>query len=140
MQSSPDGSALVIVERSPSESGWQARLFHRTTFGEKADGVTIPLPLEFTDATDFTVSSLGQRSFAYIIARSPSAQSLLSISLRISRVEAEFLLREQKEKRNHSDCVVTAHNSFLDCFAEVWERFPVISAISRWVASSQKGL
>ncbi|KAG9042500.1 hypothetical protein FS837_010775 [Tulasnella sp. UAMH 9824] len=134
MQSSPDGSALVLVERSQDEQSWQARVFHQATFGENPEGIVVELPPDFHDATKFTISSLGRRSYVYLVAHSPSAKSLLSVALRISRIEAEYLFREKKGRRTHSQSVATAHNSLVDCFSEVWDRFPVIPAIPRLVA------
>ncbi|KAG9039495.1 hypothetical protein FS837_000976 [Tulasnella sp. UAMH 9824] len=137
MQSSPDGSALVLVERTQDEQNWRARVFHQATFGENPEGITVELPPDFHDATQFTISSLGQRSYVYLVAHSPSAKSLLSMALRISRIEAEYLFREKKGRSTRLQSVATAHNSLVDCFSEVWDRFPVIPAIPREFTSSR---
>lgn len=134
MQSSPDGSALVLVERTQDEQNWQARVFHQATFGENPEGIIVELPPNFRDATQFTISSLGRRSYVYLLAHSPSAKSLLSVALRISRIEAEYLFREKTGRRTRLQSVATANNSLVDCFSEVWDRFPVIPAIPRLVA------
>ncbi|KAG8915782.1 hypothetical protein FRC00_014369 [Tulasnella sp. 408] len=133
MQSSPDGSALVLVERTQDKQNWQARVFHQATFGENPEGIIVELPPDFQDATQFTISSLGRRSYVYLLAHSPSAKSLLSVALRISRIEAEYLFREKAGRRTRLQSVATAHNSLVDCFSEVWDRFPVIPAIPRLV-------
>ncbi|KAG8926964.1 hypothetical protein FRC01_008175 [Tulasnella sp. 417] len=130
MQSSPDGSALVLVERTQDNQDWQTRVFHQATFGENTEGFTIPLP-GFHDAAQFAISSLGRRSNVYLVAHSPSNACLLFAALRISRIEAEYLFREKRGKPTGLQCVTTVHNSLVDCFSEVWDRFPVIPAISR---------
>ncbi|KIO19089.1 hypothetical protein M407DRAFT_31267 [Tulasnella calospora MUT 4182] len=137
MQSSPDGSALVLVERTQDEQNWQARVFHQATFGENPDGIIVDLPSDFHDATRFAISSLGRRSYVYLVAHSPSAKSLLSVALRISRIEAEYLFREKTGRHARLQCVATAHNSLVDCFSEVWDRFPVIPAIPREFTASR---
>ncbi|KIO18761.1 hypothetical protein M407DRAFT_31573 [Tulasnella calospora MUT 4182] len=137
MQSSPDGSALILVERTQEEQNWQARVFHQATFGENPEGIIIDLPPDFHDASQFTISSLGRRSFVYLVAHSPSAKSLLSVALQISRIEAEYLFRETTGRHARLQCVATAHNSLVDCFSEVWDRFPVIPAIPREFTASR---
>lgn len=138
MQSSPDGSALLVVERSQSGSPLLLRVFHQATFGQKPDGISLPLPEEFGDAVEFTVSSIGRRSHAYLIAHLPSSASIVSTSLRIKRNEAEYLFRHKRAPIPRHSTIRTNHNSLVDCFSEVWERFPVIPAIARWVIHPPK--
>lgn len=133
MQSSPDGSALLLVEQLQSGLGWQLRIFHHATFGERPDGITLLLPPEFNDACghSFAVSSLGRRQNVFVIAHAPSTSNLLSIALRISRREAEYLFQKKRTRNLRSKAAVTKNNSLVDCFADVWDRFPVVPAISR---------
>ncbi|KAG8962042.1 hypothetical protein FRC05_005629 [Tulasnella sp. 425] len=142
MQSSPDGSALLLVEQLQSGLGWQLRIFHHATFGERPDGITLPLPPKFNDACrhSFAVSSLGRRQNVYVIAHVPSTSNLLSIALRISRREAEYLFQKKNTRNLRSKVAVTKNNSLVDCFAEVWDRFPVVPAISRDFTTSRPSL
>lgn len=133
MQSSPDGSALLVVERSLQGRNLNLRVFHHGSFGEKPSGFLLPLPDEFDQAREFTVSSLGRRKHVYLIGHQPSSASLHSISLRISKTETEFGLGLKKDRTAPPKAVQTTHNSLIDCFADVWERFPIIPAIARSV-------
>lgn len=142
MQSSPDGSALLLVEQLQSGLGWQLRIFHHATFGERPDGITLLLPPEFNDACghSFAVSSLGRRQNVFVIAHAPSTSNLLSIALRISRREAEYLFQKKRTRNLRSKAAVTKNNSLVDCFADVWDRFPVVPAISRDFTTSRPSL
>lgn len=135
MKAAPDGSALLLVERIEDGVGWQLRVYHQATFGEKPEGKTLLLPPEFNDAIgqSFTVSSLGQRKHIYLIAHIPSTSRIISMALRISRKESHWSFRRKQAQSFEAQGLNTKHNSLVDCFAEVWERFPVIPAISRYV-------
>ncbi|KAG8915779.1 hypothetical protein FRC00_014366 [Tulasnella sp. 408] len=142
MRAAPDGSALLLVERIQDETGWQLRLYHQATFGENQDGKTLLLPPEFNDAIDqsFTVSSLGQRKHIYLLAHTPSKSRIISIALRISRSESHWSFRRKQLRSLEAQGVTTKHNSVVDCFAAVWERFPVVPAISRDFTASRPPL
>ncbi|KAG8915388.1 hypothetical protein FRC00_004956 [Tulasnella sp. 408] len=131
MQSSPDGSALLVVERSFEGRNLNLRVFHHGSFGENPSGYILPLPDEFDQASEFTVSSLGRRKHVYLIGHQPSSASLHSLSLRISKTETEYALGLKKDRTAPPKTVQTTHNSLIDCFVDVWERFPIIPAIAR---------
>ncbi|KAG8924200.1 hypothetical protein FRC01_011818 [Tulasnella sp. 417] len=131
MQSAPDGSALLVVECSPQGRGRTLKVFHYASFGKNPNGIALPLPGDFDEATKFTVSSLGRRKYVYLIAHLPSSACLHSVSLRISRSEVEYLFRQKETRTVLPKAVQTKHNSLIDCFVDVWERFPIIPAIAR---------
>ncbi|KIO18759.1 hypothetical protein M407DRAFT_31571 [Tulasnella calospora MUT 4182] len=139
MRAAPDGSALLLVERIQDGIGWQLRVYHQATFTENQDGIVLLLPPEFNDAIDqsFTVSSLGQRKHIFLIAHTPSKSRIISIALRISRSESHWSFRRKQLRSFEAQGVTTKHNSIVDCFAEVWERFPVVPAISRDFTASR---
>lgn len=131
MQSSPDGSALLVIERSPQGGRLKLRVFHHASFGKNPSGIAFSLPEEFDEATQLTVSSLARRKYVYLIAHLPSSASLQSISLRISRTEVEYLFRQKEARTALPNAIQTKNNSLIDCFVDVWERFPIIPAIAR---------
>lgn len=133
MQSSPDGSALLVIERSPQGGRLKLRVFHHASFGKNPSGIAFSLPEEFDEATQLTVSSLARRKYVYLIAHLPSSASLQSISLRISRTEVEYLFRQKEARTALPNAIQTKNNSLIDCFVDVWERFPIIPAIARSV-------
>ncbi|KAG8986760.1 hypothetical protein FRB90_003803, partial [Tulasnella sp. 427] len=133
MQSSPDGSALLLVERSRERDGWILRVYHQATFSQKPDGIAIELPVEFDEVTgsSFTVSSLGQKKHVFLIGHISSTSRLVSIALRISCSESHWHFRRKQTRSVNTQGLNTKHNSLVDCFSEVWERFPIVPAISR---------
>lgn len=139
MRAAPDGSALLLVERIQDGRGWQLRVYHQATFGENQDGTTFQLPPEFNDAIgqSFSISSLGQRKHIYLTAHVPSTSRMISIALRISRSKPRWSFRRKQARSFKAQSLTIEHNSLVDCFAEVWERFPLVPAISRYVRKSR---
>ncbi|KAG8915780.1 hypothetical protein FRC00_014367 [Tulasnella sp. 408] len=130
-ESSPDGSALLVIERSREGRRLKLKVFHHASFGKNLSGIALSLPEEFDEATQLTISSLGRRKYVYLIAHIPSSASLQSISLRISRTEVEYLFRQKEARTALPKAIQTKYNSLIDCFVDVWERFPIIPAIAR---------
>ncbi|KAG9014447.1 hypothetical protein FRB93_013572 [Tulasnella sp. JGI-2019a] len=130
-QSAPDASALLVVENT-SEGTKRIRVFHRASFGNgnTADGIVQYLPIHFSLATHFTITSLGQRNIT-LLALLPRTSEIGSVTVEISRQETEFNFQAKSERDQSSTMVATKHNSLLNCFSEVWSRFPVVSAIKR---------
>ncbi|KAG8901723.1 hypothetical protein FRC00_005050 [Tulasnella sp. 408] len=134
VRSSPDGAALLVVEgtqRGPK----LLRVFHRASFGSNENGIVKDLPESFNVTSNFCVSSTGERSKAFLMAFDVAYQRIISSALEISRKETEYQFRAKDEANNTAKETTTVHNSLINCFSEVWERFPVAAAIQRQTVS-----
>ncbi|KAG8930696.1 hypothetical protein FRC01_002390, partial [Tulasnella sp. 417] len=134
VRSSPDGAALVVVEgtqRGPK----LVRVFHRASFGSNKDGIVNHLPENFNLTYNFCITSTGARQKAFLMAFDLANQRVISSALEISRKETEYQFRAKDEASNSARETTTVHNSLINCFSEVWERFPVAAAIQRQTVS-----
>ena len=132
VDSSPDGSVMLVVNE-PTASRRELRVYHHASFGQRHEGISYSLPGEFDKATSFSVTSLGQLDKVFLMALTPAARSIVSVAVSISKKETEYQFRAKADTASPSTAVPTAHNSLVDCFAEVWERYPVVAAIQRYV-------
>ncbi|KAG8903436.1 hypothetical protein FRB99_003285 [Tulasnella sp. 403] len=126
VQASPDGTALVVIEKDQQRR--RLRVFHSASFGHKESGIVTTLPEEFNSATSFTLTSIGERRNVFLLALSPSLQCIHSVALEISGKETEYQFRAQEEK---SRPTLSVPNALIACFSEVWDRYPVVAAIQR---------
>ncbi|KAG8899893.1 hypothetical protein FRC00_000733 [Tulasnella sp. 408] len=134
VRSSPDGAALLVVEGT--QTGPKLlRVFHRASFGSNENGIVKDLPESFNVTSNFCVSSTGERSKAFLMAFDVAHQRIISSALEISRKETEYQFRAKDEANNTAKETTTVHNSLINCFFEVWERFPVAAAIQRQTVS-----
>ncbi|KAG8900599.1 hypothetical protein FRB99_005954 [Tulasnella sp. 403] len=129
VQTSPDGTALVAIEQD--QHAKKLRVFHQASFGHNQAGITADLPNELNTATSFTLTSIGERRNVYLMGLSLPTQSLNSVAVDISRKETEYQFRAKADKAQSLVSTPTVHNSLIDCFSEVWSRYPVIAAIER---------
>ncbi|KAG8984733.1 hypothetical protein FRB93_006355 [Tulasnella sp. JGI-2019a] len=135
-QAAPDASALLVVERT-AEGSKQIRVYHRASFGngKSPHGIVRDLPAHFSLGTQFAVTSLGQQNVS-LLALLPDIPAIGSVSLEISRKETEYQFREREQRDSSPKMVATKHNSLLNCFSEVWARYPVVPAIKRETISA----
>ncbi|KAG8900444.1 hypothetical protein FRB99_006040 [Tulasnella sp. 403] len=131
IQASPDGTTLVAVEQH--QHSRRLRVFHRASFGHKDAGITTALPDEFNSATSFTLTSIGDRRNAFLMALSPSLQCVHSVAVDIYRQETrtEYQFRAKAGKTRPEVPVPTVHNALIDCLSEAWSCYPVVAAIQR---------
>ncbi|KAG9047676.1 hypothetical protein FS837_001752 [Tulasnella sp. UAMH 9824] len=134
VRSSPDGAALLVVEGTP-RGPKLLRVFHRASFGSNGNGIVKELPESFNVTSNFCVSSTGERSKGFLMAFDVAHQRIISSALEISRKETEYQFRAKDEANNTARETTTVHNSLINCFSEVWERFPVAAAIQRQTVS-----
>ncbi|KAG8962040.1 hypothetical protein FRC05_005627 [Tulasnella sp. 425] len=134
VSSSPDGTALVIVEGSPTGTR-SIRVFHRASLGSDESGIVKELPENFNSTSNFCITSAGDRQKSFLMGFDVQKQRIISAALDISRKESEYQIRASGEARNTAKQTRTIHNSLINCFSEVWERFPVAAAIQRQTLS-----
>ncbi|KDQ64238.1 hypothetical protein JAAARDRAFT_201615 [Jaapia argillacea MUCL 33604] len=132
---SPDGSCLIVMEKD--ELGHSFKAYHWTNFGS-ADGIS--LDMFGMDADSFALTSLVKRNNVYILSLDISSRRCDSVALRITRKITEFSFRQKGgAKGSGGNEAGTAHNSLVDCHAEVWTRFPVVPAVRRRTILSSSG-
>ena len=111
--------------------------YHWSTFGS-TEGV----PLELSPLTvehGPIVTSLVGRTAVHVVALDFEAHACQSHAMDITRRMTEFTFKEKGVRgsaRHRVGGNATAHNSIIDCHAEVWTRFPVLSAVQRETISS----
>ncbi|KAG8855501.1 hypothetical protein FRB96_007005 [Tulasnella sp. 330] len=131
VQCAPDASALLVVEGA-IDGVRQLRVYHRASFGtgKSLEGIVRNLPANLAQGAFFAITSLGQQNTS-LLCLLPEPPGIVSVSVQISRKETEYQFRAKEARETCTSVVVTKHNSLLDCFSEVWGRYPVVPAIKR---------
>ncbi|TFY78518.1 hypothetical protein EWM64_g5495 [Hericium alpestre] len=130
--SSPDGSCLLISYQGDARTNFVA--YHWSTFGS-TNG--IPLLLPDLAGSPTVLSSIGNRNSIHLMSIDMPTHSCRSTVLDIKRKVTEFMFREKGAKQTtSSDDAQTMHNCLIDCFCDLWTRFPVVPAIRRRTITS----
>ncbi|KAK0489058.1 hypothetical protein IW261DRAFT_1602879 [Armillaria novae-zelandiae] len=125
--SSPDGACLLLAYTREDQTILQA--YHWNSFGSSHE-ITLQLPLGF--ANDCILSSFVNRNCIHLISLDEHSQSCSSVILDITKKITEFQFKEKGGNRaSHVEGSQgsTRHNSLIECFSDVWTRFPVVAAI-----------
>ncbi|KAG2136636.1 hypothetical protein DEU56DRAFT_857679 [Suillus clintonianus] len=131
--STPDGSCLIAAHVRGSNLTLTA--YHWSTFGS-TDGIPLEIP-DLPSDQPLLLTSLTNRNIVHLVTLEIDTQSCRSIALDITRKTTEFTFKAKdtrggKEKSGN----VAAHSCLIDCHAEVWTRFPVLTAIQRETITS----
>ena len=135
VHSTPDGSCLLVS--SESEHGTERTLtaYHWNSFGS-TDGTELNVP-DLPVGESFVVTSLISRSAVHLLWLDSSARKCQSYALDITRRITEFMFREKVSRGSSNQATTSsAHNCLVDCYSEVWTRFPVFAAVQRETISS----
>ncbi|KAG8991995.1 hypothetical protein FRB94_012096 [Tulasnella sp. JGI-2019a] len=129
VQAAPDASALLAISAAPIR---KIGVYHRASFGAAKNDhqFILALPDVFSAGTSFTITSLGHRNIS-VLALVPSQQSICSVSLQISRQKTEYQFLTHTDRAASEGLAITESNCLIDCFAEVWRRYPVVPAMKR---------
>ncbi|KIJ06969.1 hypothetical protein PAXINDRAFT_103161 [Paxillus involutus ATCC 200175] len=132
--SSPDASCLIVSHHHPS--GPRLTAYHWSTFGT-TDGIPLDVPqLQVDDSLCLT--SLINKNAVHLLRLDIAGQRCESVALGITRKVTEFTFKEKGIRTSPTSTTkVTAHNSLIDCHADVWARFPVVPAVGRETISSE---
>ncbi|KAK0189051.1 hypothetical protein F5146DRAFT_693680 [Armillaria mellea] len=124
--SSPDGACLLLAY--PHEDQTILQAYHWNSFGSSHE-ITLQLPTGFSN--DCILSSFVNRNSIHLIALDEQSQSCSSIVLDITKKITEFQFKEKGGSRASrvEGQGSTRHNSLIECFSDVWTRFPVVAAI-----------
>jgi hypothetical protein len=130
--SSPDESCLLISDTFDSETHFTA--YHWGTFGS-TQGISLG-PLGLPAADKLVLTSFNRKGI-HLMGLDVSGHKCRSICLYITRKVTEFMFQEKGAKNTSSRGPNSrVHNCLIDCHAEVWTRFPVLSAVRRQTISS----
>ncbi|KAG2051772.1 hypothetical protein BDR06DRAFT_958570 [Suillus hirtellus] len=134
--STPDGSCLLTSHVHGSDLILTA--YHWSTFGS-TDGIPLEIPNLPLDQP-LLLTSLISRNIVHLVTLDINTRSCRSIALDITRKATEFTFKERSTRgENAKSGNIAAHSCLIDCHAEVWTRFPVLTAIQReTITSSSK--
>lgn len=130
--SSPDGACALLVFQVGDERFLIA--YHWDTFGA-TEGTTIPLP---EGHGSLSVTSFVNRHTVHLAMMNEEYGHCQSLALDITKKSSEFMFKEKGAKAS-TDMVKDgnyANNCLIDCFEDVWTRFPVVAAVSRQTITS----
>jgi hypothetical protein len=132
VHSSPDGSCLLISDTVGSETHFTA--YHWDSFGS-TPGISLGA-LDLPTADKLVLTSFNRKSI-HLMGLNVADHRCLSVCLHITRKVTEFMFQEKGTKNTSSPSSNSPmHNCLIDCHAEVWTRFPVLSAVQRQTISS----
>ncbi|TCD63827.1 hypothetical protein EIP91_004894 [Steccherinum ochraceum] len=137
ISSSPDGACLLSAEYD--SAGLHLRAYHWSNFGA-TDGIRLDVPDLPRDSR--IITSFGNRSQMHYIGLDMEARRCKSFALDITRRVTEFMFKEKggtKARLAGGGNVSSTHNSLVDCFADVWTRFPVVPAVRRNTVKADGG-
>jgi hypothetical protein len=78
-----------------------------------------------------------RRGCIFLLSLDIDAQCVNSLAIDVKRKVTEFKFKKKGGKNAaNNDARRTLHNSILDCFKEVWTRFPVLAAVRRRTITS----
>src|SRR5271154_7294755 len=136
--SSPDGSCFLTS--NVTDGNWILRAFHWSTFGT-SEGIVVNLSQDYEDS--LVLTSLVNRSTVHLMSLDVPGQKCHSVALDITRRTTEYMFKEKEAQHttNNSQGSITLHNCLVDCYSEVWTRFPVVPAVHRqtFVSSARLG-
>ncbi|KAG8994929.1 hypothetical protein FRB90_000300 [Tulasnella sp. 427] len=129
-------SVLTILHRVKNGPR-TLRVFHHASFGSNAGGILNTLPESFSGVDAFSITSIAERGNVFILGLDSSRTTIVSARVEISRKEIEYQFRAKQEGPRQHSGKVSASNTLVTCFSEVWERFPVAAAIQRETISRE---
>lgn len=129
---SPDGTCIFITTSSLLGEVIGVKACHVASFG-----VSRGFELDLSNETIFQpqITSFVTRSNAYLAFSSPGSKTLRSVKLQVTNKSRDLSFRASTSSVGSSasapEKTPTQHNCLLDCFQDVWSRYPIVAAISR---------
>ncbi|KAJ6519114.1 hypothetical protein C8R45DRAFT_851769, partial [Mycena sanguinolenta] len=127
LHSSPDGACFIASFLDGEQLSYRA--YHWATFGSSAgiDLGALDFPTSLTVLTSFV-----NRRNVHLVGIDMDAHVCRSVGLDITKKTTEFMFKETGVRSSsNSKTAITSHNSLIDCFSDVWTRFPVVAAVQR---------
>ncbi|KAF5362170.1 hypothetical protein D9756_002248 [Leucocoprinus leucothites] len=127
--SSPDGACALFLFQLRDKVLLTAH--HWDSFGAPG-GITLELN-ETTLGIHFVVTSFINRRSIHLTFLDHQQGQCRSFALDITKKSSELMFREKGARMSHDNSRKDHHlnNCIIDCFSDVWFRFPVVPAISR---------
>ncbi|KXN92377.1 hypothetical protein AN958_06995 [Leucoagaricus sp. SymC.cos] len=127
VMSSPDGACALLVFDVDGRRILVA--YHWDTFGA-SEGITIVLPEK---RGSLSVTSFVDRQCIHLLMMNEEEGYCQSLALAITKKSSEFMFKEKgvKVSVDAAEGGNYMNNCIIDCFADVWTRFPVVAAVSR---------
>jgi len=125
--SSPDGACALLVFETDDQKLLTA--YHWDSFGA-SEGINIVLPDRYGSVS---VTSFVNQQCIHLMMLDEEQGHCQSVALSITKKSSEFTFKE-KGTRVSVDTVKGenyVNNCLIDCFADVWTRFPVLAAVTR---------
>ena len=94
----------------------------------------MPLPSFPLDGA--VVTSMVSRGRVFLLALDIDAKCVKSIAIDITRKTTEVVFQEKGNRNKSKDGTHTLHNTLIDCYKEIWTRFPVLPAVKRRTITS----
>lgn len=135
VHSTPDGACLLlsfVVGPKPV-----LKAYHWATFGS-SDGIVIECPDTF--AEPLLVTAMVNRANVHVLSLDTVTKACTSLALDITKKVTDFTFREHGEaESSRRRPTNTLHNCLIDCFEDVWTRFPVLAAVQHQTILSSHG-
>ncbi|KAJ3570940.1 hypothetical protein NP233_g4078 [Leucocoprinus birnbaumii] len=127
VMSSPDGACAFFVFDKDQRRIMAAH--HWETFGS-SEGIEITLP---ENHGSLAVTSFVDRQCIHLMMINEAEGYVQSLALAITKKSSEFTFKEKGAKVSVETQKTGnyVNNCLLDCFGDVWTRFPVVAAVSR---------
>ncbi|KAF8607202.1 hypothetical protein BDV93DRAFT_467878 [Ceratobasidium sp. AG-I] len=127
--STPDGSCLLTMTRNPGNKTIDLFAYHWTSFGSSARCFN-PTQLA-PGTTSHRVTSFESRSRVYVLSICATKPTTIFFDvLRITRKSTEFAFKSKAAVSTAPDAL-TVNNCLVDCYMDMWTRFPVLPAVAR---------
>lgn len=131
--SSPDGACFLAEFEYNAERAIHA--YHWTTFGSD-DGIRIEIDPSML-GIEVALTSFINPSSIHLLLYDFNAKYCTSIALDITKKATQFMFQEQALRQQVDQAQATTDNNcLLDCFLDVWTRFPVLPAVQRQIKTS----
>lgn len=129
--SSADGACLLVFYTN--DSAIRLAAYHWTSLGKpesEYSGFVFDLGGKYPDS--ILATSIMTRSKCHFVLLDLDGNLCHSYFLEITRQVTEFTFREKYAKSSQrSNRLQTEHNCLIDCYQDIWTRYPVVPAIKR---------
>lgn len=130
---SPDGSCIFLITLRPSGEVISMKAYHTNSFG------TVPgTELDISAEAVFwpQITSFVARNNSYMVYSSSRSSNLHSVKVQVTTKSSDFAIRAQysparKSSPSTSLLPNSQHNSLLDCYSDIWGRYPIVATIER---------
>lgn len=130
---SPDGSCVFLTTTQLSGEVTSVKACHTESFGT-VPGVDLDISAEAIFSPEIT--SFVTRNNIYLVYPSSRSTNLHSVKVQVTTRASDFTIKAQYSPARKSSPSTTLmpnskHNCLLDCYSDVWGRYPIVATIER---------